>query len=112
MKRQIVGVLLLMQLPMVHPALGQDRMPPPLANTRPPISNLVPNEKTAVAIALAVLEPIYGAQLLKLESPFRATLKGGAWTVEGTLPRGYIGGVATVELSQDDARIISIVHTQ
>jgi hypothetical protein len=112
MKNPIVGVLLLMQLPMVHSAAGQDRMSPPLANTRPPVSNLVPNEKTAVAVALAVLEPIYGAQLLKFESPFRATLKGGVWTVEGTLPAGYVGGVASVELSKDDVRIIRIVHAQ
>lgn len=85
---------------------------PKLANTKPPITNLVPDEKTAVAIAIAVLIPIYGRRQIAQEMPFRAKLNGDVWRVEGSLPWGYVGGVAEIEISKEDARVISIIHGQ
>ncbi|HZP78404.1 MAG TPA: NTF2 fold immunity protein [Pseudolabrys sp.] len=85
---------------------------PKLANTKPPITNLVPDEKTAVAIALAVLIPIYGQRQIWHEMPFRAKLNDDVWRVEGSLPSGYVGGVAEIEISKEDARVISIIHGQ
>ena len=70
----------------------------------------VPNEETAIRIAEAILVPIYGSEQIASEKPFHAKLKSGIWTVEGSLPSGKAGGVATVKLSQQDARIISVSH--
>jgi len=84
-----------------------------------PSNGFVPDEATAVKIAEAVLIPVYGAKQIDSERPFTATLKKGVWTVAGTLrcPDGKggfstdcDGGVATVQISKEDARILSMVH--
>ena len=84
-----------------------------------PSNGFVPDEATAVRVAEAVLIPVYGAKQIESERPFTAKLKNGVWTVEGTLrcPDGRSGfttcdegGVATVKLSKEDARIISMIH--
>ena len=86
-----------------------------------PARNYVPNSEAAVAIAEAVLIPVYGRKKIESERPFKATLKDDIWTVGGTLycsngkpatdkPPTCLGGVAVVEISRKDGRIISMVH--
>jgi len=76
-----------------------------------PEQGFVPDEKTAIAIAVAVWSPIYGEKKIKSEKPFKATLTNGVWHVEGTLPIKYAeGGVAEAEISKNDARILRISH--
>ena len=83
-----------------------------------PTSGYVPDAKTAVKIAEAVLVPIYGEKQIESERPFTATLKDGAWTVTGTLrcPDGKggtttscFGAGAAVRISKDDARILELL---
>jgi hypothetical protein len=82
---------------------------------------MFPILRTAVQIAEAVLVPVYGKKQIDSERPFRATLKDGIWTVNGTLrcPDGKggfapeslcDGGVAVVQISKDDGRIVSMTH--
>ena len=75
-----------------------------------PENGFVPNEQTAVSIAEAVLMPIYGAEAIKKERPFKASLQNGVWTVVGTLPRGLLGGVATIEISKIDGHVLRVTH--
>ena len=80
-----------------------------------PANGFVPDSVTAVRIAEAVLAPIYPAKVLDAERPFKATLSDNIWTVEGTLPQGgrdteSIGGVAVVEISKTDGRILRVGH--
>jgi hypothetical protein len=70
-----------------------------------PDAGFVPDERTATQIAEAVLTPIYGAEAVKQERPFTASLKDGVWTVVGSLPRGAVGGVSLVEIASKDGRI-------
>ena len=77
-----------------------------------PEQGFVPDEKTAIAIAVAVWSPIYGEERIQNEKPFKAALKDGVWHVEGSLPRNTLGGVALAEISKDDARILRISHGQ
>ena len=81
----------------------------------------VPNAATAVAIAEAVLIPVYGKEKIESERPYKAALGGGVWTVTGTLycsdgkspPKEStecVGGTAVVKLSMRDAHIISMIH--
>jgi hypothetical protein len=76
----------------------------------PPLVNLVPDEKTAIAIAVAVLLPLYGANQIEFQKPFKAKLNGATWLVEGQLPPHTLGSVAKVQMSKDDGRIISVRH--
>jgi hypothetical protein len=62
-----------------------------------PKEGYVPNAEVAIKIAVAVWEPIYGAEAVAREKPYRATLKEGVWTVQGSLPRNVLGGTALAE---------------
>lgn len=76
-----------------------------------PRRDYVPDEKTAIAIAVAVWTPIYGEEKVKSEKPFKATLENGAWTVYGSLPHGYTrGGTVEAKISKDSGCILLITH--
>ena len=76
-----------------------------------PSAGYVPNEETAIKIAVAVWIPIYGKDQIEKEKPYKAVLRDGIWYVSGSLPAGYVkGGVAEAEIAKDDGRILRISH--
>ena len=83
-----------------------------------PPNGVVPDAETAVVIAEAVLTPVYGRKQVGSEKPFKATLKGETWEVEGSLhcerlgggPHDCVGGVALVDISKRDGRVTRITH--
>ncbi len=77
-----------------------------------PKDGYVPDAKTAITIAVAVWEPIFGADKIAAEKPYRARLTNGTWIVEGSLTRGWLGGVAIAEIAKDDGRIVRVGHGQ
>ena len=79
-------------------------------HTYKPLAGYVPDEATAIKIAVAVWEPIYGAAHIAGEKPYHATLHRGVWIVTGSLRRGMTGGVALAEISKEDGCITRISH--
>ena len=77
-------------------------------NVVPP-NGYVPNEETAIRIALAVWEPIYGASQIAEQKPYRARLERGVWIVEGT-SHAEMGGVAIAEIAKADGRVLRVSH--
>ncbi|SRR6266498_1424815 len=80
-----------------------------------PAEGYVPDKKTAIRIAEAVLTPIYGEELVRKERPYTATLTNDVWFVEGTLRKGILGapvsgGVAEVEISKKDGCVLRVSH--
>src|SRR5262245_3718457 len=75
-----------------------------------PSRALVPDEETAIQIAVAVWVPVYGRDTIEGEKPYRAKLRDGVWFVSGTLPSGMRGGTAEAEISQFDAKVLRIGH--
>jgi len=79
-----------------------------------PKDGYVPDAATAIKIAEAVLIPIYGEKRINGQKPLKAELQDGVWIVEGTLhcPSGQIcfGGVAVIEISKDDGKILRVSH--
>jgi len=75
-----------------------------------PKKGYVPDEQTAIRIAEAVWIPIYGAQHIEKEKPFKATLKNGAWTVPGTLAEGVKGGTVMAIISSNSGCILGVGH--
>jgi hypothetical protein len=79
-----------------------------------PKNGYVPDQQTAIRIAEAVGIPIYGIEQIEREKPFVAELKNGIWIVSGTLhgDPGSIpkGGVAKIEISKRDARVLRVSH--
>ena len=72
----------------------------------------VPDEKTAIQVAVRVWTPIYGVKNIASEKPYRASFKDGIWTVTGSLPEGAIGGTAHAEISAKDATVLRYWHEQ
>jgi hypothetical protein len=78
-----------------------------------PENGVVPDEKTAITIAEAVLAPVWGQLLVDAQRPFEAVLKGDVWRVYGTSLAGpdEHGGELMVELSRKTGEVISMAHT-
>jgi NTF2 fold immunity protein len=70
----------------------------------------VPDATTAIRIAVAVWQPIYGERYIASERPFHATLTHGIWRVTGSLPRDALGGVAEANIRQKDGQVLRIRH--
>jgi hypothetical protein len=70
----------------------------------------VPDAQTAIKIAVAVWEPIYGVEKIAAEKPYRARFTKGRWIVEGSLPMGWNGGVAIAEIAKDDGTVLRVSH--
>jgi hypothetical protein len=70
----------------------------------------VPDAATAIKIAVAVWEPIYGRDHIASERPFHATLHDGVWTVTGSLRKGWVGGVAEADVREKDGMVLQISH--
>jgi hypothetical protein len=75
-----------------------------------PIDDYVPDADTAIKIAVAAWEPIYGMDQIAGEKPYRAHLANGVWIVEGSLPDGWRGGVAFAEIVKRDGRVLRVNH--
>ena len=75
-----------------------------------PDGGYVPDAATAIAIAVAVWNPIYGKEHIEREKPFVARLEDGVWTVGGSLTKGMPGAVAEAEIAKDDGRILRVSH--
>jgi hypothetical protein len=79
------------------------------ANYRPP-RGCVPDAATAIRIAVAVWEPIYGRKQIQREKPFHAELRHGVWRVYGYLSPNTPGGVAEADISQKDGKVLRVIH--
>jgi hypothetical protein len=77
-----------------------------------PAAGFVPTADVAIAIAVAIWGPIYGEERIEKEKPFQARLVDGVWYVSGSLPSGYVGGVAEARIAQVDGRILAVIHGQ
>jgi hypothetical protein len=77
-----------------------------------PAAGVVPNAKTALVIARAILTPIYGAETIQSEEPLRARLDGSVWVVTGTLncSPNCKGGTATIGIAKSDGRVVTVFH--
>ena len=91
-----------------HPAVMVGGVAQPLYV---PPAGFVPDEATAVLIAEAVLVPIYGKDDLASSRPLKAVLDSNdVWTVEGSLPKGWMGGTSLVRIDKRDGRVIGVLH--
>jgi hypothetical protein len=75
-----------------------------------PKGGYVRDARTAVAIAEAILNSVYGEQQIAGEKPLQAKRSGDVWRVSGALPPGYKGGVAEIWISKRSGRILHLSH--
>jgi hypothetical protein len=79
--------------------------------TYQPATGYVPDSNTAVAIATAVLTPIYGKDKIDAEKPWHTGLKDGVWIVVGTSNGNGTGGEAMIELDKKTGAVVFVGHT-
>jgi len=75
-----------------------------------PDEGFVPDQTTAAILAETILKPIYGEENIDRQKPFKVILRNNIWVITGTLPEGLMGGVAIIELSKKDAKVIRVSH--
>jgi|HubBroStandDraft_4_1064222.scaffolds.fasta_scaffold397298_2 hypothetical protein len=75
-----------------------------------PKEGFVPTAEVAIAIAIAVWTPIYGADQISREKPYHAELLKGVWYVSGSLAPNTFGGVAEAQISKHDGRVLGVIH--
>lgn len=75
-----------------------------------PGDGFVPDAETAVRVAEAILGRIFGEDILAPQRPFRVMLRDGRWIIKGSIPEHALGGVAHIEISQGDGRILRVAH--
>ncbi len=66
----------------------------------------VPDAATAIKIAIAFWEPIYGRNNVARNKPFRAKLKNGIWIVDGSLPAERVDRLPVTKIDQKDGRSV------
>lgn len=71
----------------------------------------VPDQVTAIKVAEAIWLPIYGKKIYE-KSPFTAKLQNDTWIVNGTLPKGKVGGVPYIIIQMKDCKILDVYHTK
>lgn len=77
-----------------------------------PREGMVPDATTAIAIAIAVWNPVYGEKEIASERPYSAVLKRGEWTVTRSMSDSWVGGAPTAVIAKKDGRVIKIYHTK
>lgn len=77
-----------------------------------PPDGVVPDEETAVSMAIVILSPVYGKEKILKQKPFKATLRGNYWIVIGSMPEGkmMLGGTAIIVINKTNGEIINISH--
>jgi hypothetical protein len=104
MRKGLVALFFVSTLLFTSVSIGADQ------NSYKPKQGYVPDEQTAIVIAVAVWIPLYGREQIENEKPYRASLKDGVWTVRGTLHKGFKGGTAEAKISKDSGCILEVIH--
>ena len=76
-----------------------------------PKNGVIPDEATAVGVALVIFKPIYPQEEVDLFLPYHAQLKDGAWTVYGTLKSGSKGGTPQLQIRKEDGKVLDVWHS-
>ncbi|HZS57020.1 MAG TPA: NTF2 fold immunity protein [Bryobacteraceae bacterium] len=87
------------------------------ANGYVPLNGFVPTAETAIAVAEAVLQPVYGKEQIESERPFKAVLNGNVWVVTGSVPchnpppgAECPGGAAEIRISKRTGQVLFMTH--
>jgi len=77
-----------------------------------PENGMVPDQETAIKIAEAVSNPIYGKEKIESEKPLRTKLAKDVWHVSGNLPKGSVGGIVEVEIAKETGCVLRVSHSK
>jgi hypothetical protein len=74
-------------------------------------NGIVSDQKTAIAIAEAVLFHVYGEKAIRSQRPYIVKHVRDKWIIDGAPPPpGMAGGSFHIVISQRDGRVLEITH--
>jgi hypothetical protein len=85
-----------------------ERISQPSGNSQ--VKCMVPDAQTAIKLAIAAWEPVYGKNKVAKEKPYKAILKDNIWFVSGSLPYEMLGGVVEAEISNKTGNVLKVYH--
>ena len=71
---------------------------------------VIDTPELAAEIGSAVLTDIYGKEEMSTEYPFNVVEYQRSWTVFGSLPEGWLGGVGVISISRADGMVLLYNH--
>ncbi len=71
--------------------------------------NLNINKETAIKIAEAIFEQLYGAKVLE-QRPWNIFDNGSAYEIRGTFNKLGFGGVAKIIINKSDGQVLYYIH--
>lgn len=81
-------------------------------STSPLNGPVIGDKKTAIAVAEAILFPIYGKRGIRSQRPYHVKLEDGYWKISGHLTHGMQGGVFIIILRAKDAQVVKLSHSK
>jgi hypothetical protein len=85
-----------------------------MAQAPEPKGGFVPDEKTSIRVAEAILPPICGEECVLHQGPFSVTLAKGVWIVSGAPPKEGTrgGGAVEIRIDRRTGAVISYVFAR
>lgn len=74
------------------------------------IKEVIPDAQTAVDVALILAKKVYGKEKIEREKPYQVIKNGTFWTVCGSLPGSYYGGIFVVTLNAKNGEVVEFYH--
>jgi hypothetical protein len=69
------------------------------------------DENLAIQIAEKKIDKVYGVSTVDSEKPLKAEkINDTIWSVHGTLPKGYIGGVVSSKVDIKNKKVVEFSH--
>lgn len=76
-----------------------------------PANGFVPDKKTALRVAEAILVSVYGEKQIAEEQPLKiALVDNDVWLVWGTLSERAVGGTAVIKISKRTGQVLYLAH--
>lgn len=78
-----------------------------------PSDGFVPDKKTALRVAEAILISVYGEQQIAKEQPLEiALVDNDVWLIWGTMHKKVLGGTAVIKISKRTGKVLYLGHGQ
>lgn len=71
---------------------------------------IIKNEEIAINVVELILFDMYGEENILDQRPYKVSKVKDYWLIEGSLPKGYLGGTFLVIVDARNAEIIKITH--
>lgn len=76
------------------------------------MNGVIPDGDTAIAIAEAIFQPVFGKEYSANFVPYHARFNDGVWTVYGTPKEGSRGGTPMLKVQKSDGKVLEVWLSQ